>query len=47
MATAQKQMWVTEYGWCSDYRPDGYGECKYNTLQEQGDYIVRRHPVRA
>ncbi|HST05435.1 MAG TPA: hypothetical protein VLQ48_11985 [Chloroflexia bacterium] len=36
-----KQMWVTEYGWCSDYRPDGYGECKYNTLQQQGDYIVR------
>jgi hypothetical protein len=36
-----KQMWVTEYGWCSDYREDGYGECKYNTQQEQGDYIVR------
>jgi hypothetical protein len=36
-----KQMWVTEYGWCSDYREDGYGECKYNTLQQQGDYIVR------
>jgi hypothetical protein len=34
-------MWVTEYGWCSDYREDGYGECKYNTQVEQGDYIVR------
>lgn len=37
----RKQMWVTEYGWCSDYREDGYGECKFNTLQEQGDYVVR------
>ncbi len=37
----EKQMWVTEYGWCSDYREDGYGECKYNTQQEQGEYIVR------
>ncbi|MEO5952026.1 MAG: hypothetical protein ABIQ44_06085, partial [Chloroflexia bacterium] len=38
---AQKQMWVTEYGWCSDYREEGYGECKYNTLEEQGEYTVR------
>jgi hypothetical protein len=37
----RKQMWVTEYGWCSDYRPDGYGECKYNTPQQQGEYLVR------
>ncbi len=37
----QKQMWVTEYGWCSDQRPDGYGECKYNTPEQQGEYIVR------
>jgi hypothetical protein len=36
----QKQMWVTEYGWCSDYRPDGYGECKYTTTEQQGQYIV-------
>jgi len=36
----QKQMWLTEYGWCSDNRPDGYGECKYNTLDQQGQYIV-------
>jgi hypothetical protein len=36
----EKQMWVTEYGWCSDYRSDGYGECKYNTQQQQGQYIV-------
>ncbi|MEO8285893.1 MAG: hypothetical protein ABI670_05620 [Chloroflexota bacterium] len=36
-----KQVWVTEYGWCSDFRPDGYGECKYNTEQDQGDYLVR------
>jgi hypothetical protein len=36
----QKQMWVTEYGWCSDYRPDGYGECKYITPELQGQYIV-------
>ena len=37
----RKQMWVTEYGWCSDFRPDGYGECKYNTREQQGDYLVR------
>lgn len=36
----QKQMWVTEYGWCSDYRPEGYDECKYNTQELQGQYIV-------
>jgi hypothetical protein len=36
----QKQMWVTEYGWCSDVRPDGYEECKYNTPEQQGQYIV-------
>jgi polysaccharide biosynthesis protein PslG len=36
----QKQMWLTEFGWCSDFRPDGYGECKYNTLDQQGQYIV-------
>jgi len=37
---AQKQMWLTEYGWCSDFRPDGYGECRYNTEQQQGEYIL-------
>ena len=36
----QKQMWVTEFGWCSDVRPDGYGECNYTTLDQQGQYIV-------
>jgi polysaccharide biosynthesis protein PslG len=36
----QKQLWITEYGWCSDVRPDGYGECKYVTKQQQGEYIV-------
>jgi len=36
----QKQMWVTEYGWCSDVREDGYGECKYTTRDQQGQYIV-------
>ena len=35
-----KQMWVTEYGWCSDYRDDGYGECKFNTREDQGRYIL-------
>ncbi|MDQ6694198.1 MAG: cellulase family glycosylhydrolase [Chloroflexota bacterium] len=35
-----KQMWLTEYGWCSDYRPDGYGECKETTQDQQGQYIV-------
>jgi hypothetical protein len=35
-----KQMWLTEYGWCSDFRPDGYGECRYNTKEKQGEYIV-------
>jgi hypothetical protein len=37
----RKQMWVTEYGWCSDFRPDGYGECKFNTKEQQGEYLVR------
>jgi hypothetical protein len=37
----QKQMWLTEYGWCSDYRPDGYGECRYNTEQQQGEYTLQ------
>ncbi|MBF6613984.1 MAG: cellulase family glycosylhydrolase [Chloroflexi bacterium] len=36
----EKQMWLTEYGWCSDYRPDGYGECRYVTPDQQGQYIV-------
>lgn len=36
-----KQVWATEYGWCTDYRPDGYDECKYNTEQDQGNYLVR------
>ncbi|MFL5733476.1 MAG: hypothetical protein ACJ78Q_09755 [Chloroflexia bacterium] len=36
----QKQMWVTEYGWCSDFREDGYGECKFTTPDQQADYIV-------
>ena len=36
-----KQMWATEYGWCTDYRPDGYGECKYNTEQDQANYLVQ------
>jgi hypothetical protein len=36
----QKQMWLTEYGWCSDERPDGYGECKYVSQDQQGQYIV-------
>jgi polysaccharide biosynthesis protein PslG len=36
----QKQMWLTEYGWCSDFRSDGYGECRFNTKEQQGEYIV-------
>ncbi len=36
-----KQVWVTEFGWCSDQRPDGYGECIHNSLQDQADYTVR------
>ncbi|HEY0068618.1 MAG TPA: hypothetical protein VGE04_01470 [Chloroflexia bacterium] len=37
----QKQMWVTEYGWCSDQRKDGYQECLFNTPEQQGEYVVR------
>ena len=37
----QKQMWVTEYGWCSDEREGGYQECLYNSKDAQGRYIVR------
>jgi hypothetical protein len=36
-----KQVWATEYGWCTDFRPDGYEECKFNTEKDQGDYLVR------
>jgi hypothetical protein len=35
-----KQMWVTEYGWCSDFREDGYGDCRFTTREEQGIYTV-------
>jgi hypothetical protein len=38
---AQKQIWVTEFGWCSDQRDGGYGECINNSLQDQADYTVR------
>lgn len=37
----EKQMWVTEYGWCSDEREGGYQECLYNSPEQQGEYIVR------
>jgi hypothetical protein len=36
----EKQLWLTEYGWCSDFRENGYGECRYNTQQEQGEYTL-------
>ncbi len=35
-----KQIWLTEWGWCSDYRPDGYAECAETTPDEQASYTV-------
>ena len=31
----QKQIWLTEYGWCSDNRLDGYDECAETTTAQQ------------
>ncbi len=42
---SQKQIWVTEWGWCSDYRPDGYNECAQNTLDDQAAYTVRAYQM--
>ncbi|HMA37648.1 MAG TPA: cellulase family glycosylhydrolase [Chloroflexia bacterium] len=39
----QKQVWVTEFGWCSDQRDGGYVECIHNSLQDQANYIVRAY----
>ncbi|HUS15364.1 MAG TPA: hypothetical protein VM536_10155 [Chloroflexia bacterium] len=36
-----KQVWVTEFGWCSDQREDGYVECQKNSLDDQANYTVR------
>jgi hypothetical protein len=38
---SQKQIWVTEWGWCSDFRDGGYNECAQNTYDDQARYIVR------
>jgi hypothetical protein len=37
----QKQVGLTEYGWCSDFRPDGYRECAETTEAAQAAYTVR------
>ena len=37
----QKQVWVTEFGWCSDQREGGYLECQNNSLDDQARYTVR------
>jgi hypothetical protein len=39
----QKQVWLTEFGWCSDQREGGYVECINNSLQDQANYIVRAY----
>ncbi|HUS14046.1 MAG TPA: hypothetical protein VM536_03415 [Chloroflexia bacterium] len=36
-----KQIWLTEYGWCSDFRESGYDECAETTQQQQATYTVR------
>ena len=38
---SQKQIWVTEWGWCSDFREGGYNECAQNTQEDQARYAVR------
>ncbi len=47
----QKQIWLTEYGWCSDNRLDGYDECSETTTAQQAAYTIwaieraeRRYP---
>ncbi len=36
-----KQMWVTEFGWCSDKREGGFGWCNELDPATQADFIVR------
>lgn len=36
-----KQMWLTEWGWGSDFRPDGYQEFNTVTEEMRADYEVR------
>lgn len=39
---AEKQMWLTEFGWASTPNPaEGFGYAAQNTEQEQADYITR------
>ena len=39
---AQKQMWLTEFGWTSTTTPaKGFEYAAQNTEQEQADYIAR------
>jgi polysaccharide biosynthesis protein PslG len=37
---AGKQVWLTEFGWCSDARPDGYAECAETTPAQQASYTL-------
>ncbi len=36
-----KQLWLTEWGFGSDYRPDGYQEFNTVTEEMRADYVVR------
>ncbi|MGI8587040.1 MAG: cellulase family glycosylhydrolase [Chloroflexia bacterium] len=40
---AGKQIWLTEFGWCSDKRDGGYVECINNSLDDQAAYEVRAY----
>jgi len=37
----EKQIWVTEYGWCSDKRPGGFGGCEELDERQVADFLVR------
>ena len=36
-----KQLWLTEWGYGSDFRPDGYNEFNTVTQEMRADYVVR------
>ena len=43
-----KQIWLTEFGWCSDYRARRLRRVRPDTpLQDQANYTVRAYPAGA
>jgi hypothetical protein len=42
---ANKQMWLTEFGWTTKNAAKGYEYGEYNTEQHQADYLVRAYQL--